>query len=265
MIKVGTEEVQVKGGRLPVRVRDGAGLTLVFLHYWGGSHRTFAPVVDRLTSGGGVVSFDHRGWGMSRELPGPYDLEQLADDLIEVVGGLDLSQYVLVGHSMGAKVAQLVAARHPAGLTGLALVAPAPPRPAEVTAEGQQALSHAYDDATTVRAAIDQVLTHRRLPGELRDQVVADSLAADHDARSEWPSRGIAEDISAAAATIEVPTLVLAGEHDRVDPPATLADHLLPVIPTACMKVVAATGHLSPLEASAEIAASLDQFVRHLG
>jgi pimeloyl-ACP methyl ester carboxylesterase len=41
-------EVDVRGGRLSVWTQAGEPTTLVFLHVWGGSHRTFAPVVARL-------------------------------------------------------------------------------------------------------------------------------------------------------------------------------------------------------------------------
>ena len=56
-------EVDVRGGRLPVWTQAGEPVTLVFLHIWGGSHRTFGPVIARLGSGCAVVSYDHRGWG----------------------------------------------------------------------------------------------------------------------------------------------------------------------------------------------------------
>ena len=103
--------VSVRGGRLTVWVRGGAPTTVVFLHYWGGSHRTFAPVIDRLAPGYAVVSYDHRGWGAARDLPAPYGIDPLADDVLDVVRGLGLRRYVLAGHSMGGKVAQLVASR----------------------------------------------------------------------------------------------------------------------------------------------------------
>lgn len=51
--------------------QPGEGPTLVFLHYWGGSARTWERVVKRLPDRG-VLAFDFRGWGRSRELPGPY-------------------------------------------------------------------------------------------------------------------------------------------------------------------------------------------------
>ena len=98
-------EVDVRGGRLPVWTQAGEPATLVFLHIWGGSHRTFAPVIARLTSGCAVVSYDHRGWGAARGLPGPYGISELADDALAVIAGLGLGRYVLVGHSMGGKVA----------------------------------------------------------------------------------------------------------------------------------------------------------------
>ena len=63
-------EVDVRSGRLPVWKQAGEPTTLVFLHLWGGSHRTFAPVIARLASGCAVVSYDHRGWGAARDLPG---------------------------------------------------------------------------------------------------------------------------------------------------------------------------------------------------
>lgn len=255
--------VNVQGGRLPVWVRDGEPTALVFLHYWGGSHRTFAPVIDRLASGRTVVSYDHRGWGAARDLPGPYGIESLADDALDVVRGLGLDRYVLVGHSMGGKTAQLVASRRPDGLAGLVLVAPAPPRPT-VDARAAEALSHAYDSRATVGDALQHVLTHRPLPADLREQVIADSLAAGDDARLAWPRQGITADISDAARTIDVPVHVLAGRHDRVDPPASLEADLLPVIPGSRMVVIEDTGHLSPLEAPDALAAQIDQITAGL-
>jgi pimeloyl-ACP methyl ester carboxylesterase len=48
MTNANTRQVTVQGGRLPVWVRAGESPTVVFLHYWGGSHRTFDPVIARL-------------------------------------------------------------------------------------------------------------------------------------------------------------------------------------------------------------------------
>jgi pimeloyl-ACP methyl ester carboxylesterase len=252
-------------GKLYAHLREGAGPTLVFLHYWGGSHRTWRPVIDHLAPEQAYTAHDHRGWGQSSDVTGPFHLEQLADDTQILITTLELADYVLVGHSMGGKTAQLLAARRPAGLRGVVLVAPAPPAPAIMTPALQDSLVHAYDDAARVAAALDTALTHRNLPSDLRRQVVVDSLASgEPDARLAWPRHGIVADISARVAAIDVPVLVLAGDHDRVDPPQVLTDHLLPHIPHAQLAVLAGTGHLSPLEVPDQLASHIARFLTHL-
>jgi pimeloyl-ACP methyl ester carboxylesterase len=251
-------EVDVRGGRLPVWAQPGEPPTLVFLHIWGGSHRAFAPVIARLSSGCAVVSYDHRGWGAARGLPGPYGISELADDALAVIAGLGLRRYVLVGHSMGGKVAQLAASRRPEGLAALALIAPAPPRPA-FDARAAEALTHAFDSRETVSDALEHMLTAQPLPPDLREQMINDGLAGNREAQLAWPLGGITMDITAATRAIEVPVHVLAGGQDRVDPPESLEANLLPFIPGARMTVVEGTGHLSPLEVPELIAKELDQ------
>ncbi|WP_116198726.1 alpha/beta fold hydrolase [Amycolatopsis circi] len=234
--------------------RPGDGPVLVFLHYWGGSARTWRPVLDRLP-GQAAVTVDLRGWGRSRELPGPYTLQQYADDTKAVLADAGVTDYLLVGHSMGGKVAQLVASTRPAGLAGLVLVAPGPAKPAEtVTPEYREGLSHAYDSDESTAAARDTVLTAASLNGEAKAQILADSRACSDEARLEWPLRGIAEDITRAARAIDVPVLVVAGEHDQVEPIGVLRRNLLPYLARASMTVIPGSGHLLPLEAPDELA-----------
>jgi pimeloyl-ACP methyl ester carboxylesterase len=253
-----TTTVPVAGGALDVRVGGRTGPALVFVHYWGGSADTWNGVLGHLPPGQATVRFDQRGWGTSRALPGPYHLGRLADDLARVVETRVPGPFVLVGHSMGGKVSQLFAARRPAGLVGLVLVAPAPPRPpATVTEEYRQGLSHAYDSPETVQHALDHVLTATPLPGTVRATAVRDSLAAGAEARHEWPLRGIAQDITDAVRDIDVPVTVLAAENDVVEPPRVLRDHLLPHIPHATLTTVPDAGHLLPAEAPGAVATAI--------
>ena len=246
--------------RLPVYdYVAGHGPTLVFLHYWGGAARTWQPVFDRLP-GRSTLSIEARGWGRSCRLPGPYTLGQLAQDVRDIVADAGVGEHVLVGHSMGGKVAQLVAAARPAGLAGLVLVAPAPAEPAAtITPEYQRTLSHAYDTEETTVTARDTILTATPLPAELAARVVADSRAGNPRARAEWPLHGIAQDITGEVRDIEVPALVIAGEHDRVEPIEVLREALLPYLDHPELRIIPRSGHLVPLEAPEELARILTE------
>ncbi len=59
---------------------------------------------------------------------------------------------------------------------------------------------------------------------------------------------------------INVPTIVIAGELDRVDSIDLLRSQLLSRIPQAVLHVLPGTGHLSPLEAPPEIARLIGDF-----
>jgi pimeloyl-ACP methyl ester carboxylesterase len=231
--------------------RPGTGPTLVFLHYWGGSARTWDLVVDRIP-GRDVLTVDFRGWSRSSGLAGPFTLRRFAEDVLAVIADAGVTDYVLVGHSMGGKVAQLAAATRPAGLRGIVLVASGPAKPAAaITPEYQEGLSHAYDSDASVAAARDTILTATELSASVKARIAADSRAGADAARTEWPSHGIAEDVTEDTRMINVPALVVAGENDRVEPVDVLRDNLVPYLSRlgADFTVIPGTGHLIPLEA----------------
>lgn len=235
--------------------QQGAGApALVFLHYWGGSSRTWQHVIDALAPDMRTVAIDQRGWGQSDAPPSHYALADMADDAQAVIQSLDLEQYILVGHSMGGKVAQLLASRHPHGLVGLVLIAPAPPSPLGLPLHVREGMTHAYDTRESIIATVNNVLAPDGLDAADLDTVIADSLRGAKAARDAWPLAASQEDISPAVATIDVPVMVVSGEHDRVDTPEALKRELLPLIPHAQLTVLPGVGHLLPLEAPDDIA-----------
>ena len=189
-----------------------------------------------------------------------YGLADLADDAQGVIEALDLKRYILIGHSMGGKVAQLMASRRPAGLVGLALVAPSPPQPLAIPPEAREAMAGAYSTRESVGAAIDQMLTAKVLSPRDREQVIEDSLRGAPQAKAAWPRSTSLEDITRDVAAIDAPTIVVAGELDRIDSVDTLKAELLPRIPHAVLHILPGAGHLSPLESPHELARLISDF-----
>ena len=124
--------INTKGAAIRVEESGAGEPALILLHYWGGSSHTWRSVINRLGDKSHCITMDQRGWGASIATDGRYDLSAMADDVEAVARQLGLDRYVLVGHSMGGKVAQIVAARRPKELVGLVLIAPAPPTPMPV-------------------------------------------------------------------------------------------------------------------------------------
>jgi len=254
--------VKTRGARIYVTERGSGEPALVFLHYYGGSSRTWDGVIRDLEGQYRSVAMDHRGWGESDAPERGYALADLANDVQDMIEALKLERYVVVGHSMSGKVAQLFASSQPSGLQGLILVSPSPPSPMSFSAEQRAEMAKIYDTRESINWALDNVLTARSLAPELREQVVTDSLRGAPQAKVAWPLGGMVEDITAEVSSIGVPVLVIAGELDQVDPPATLQRELLPRIAGARMQVLPGTGHLSPLENPNAVAAAIREFLQ---
>lgn len=256
--------VKTRGTQIYVDERGSGEPALLFLHYYGGSSRTWDGVIRDLADQYRSIAMDHRGWGDSDAPEQGYSIGDLANDVQDVIEALNLERYVVVGHSMSGKVAQLFASRRPAGLQGIILVAPSPPSPMTFSAEQRAEMAKVYDTRESIIWALDNVLTAKGLTPELREQVVADSLRGAPQAKIAWPLGGMVEDITANVLSINVPVLVITGERDQVDRPETLRGELLPRILGSQMHVLPDTGHLSPLENPAAVATEIRQFMQQL-
>ncbi|HEY2471074.1 MAG TPA: alpha/beta hydrolase, partial [Terracidiphilus sp.] len=173
--------------------------------------------------------------------------------------------YVLVGHSMGGKVAQLAASRRPDGLVGLILVAPAQPTPRRNPEEMREGQLHAYDNRENVLKTIGsgRLTAHPPSP-EILEQIVEDSLSGSREATLAYPMESILEDISPEVAKIIVPTVLLAGELDQVDSIERHKTEVLAYLPNAEFKVIKGSGHLIPIDEPVELAKEIANFAGKL-
>ena len=239
-----------------IREIGSAEPALVFLHYWDGTGRTWDLVARPLSEQRRCVAPDLRGWGGSDKSATNYDLHVQADDIAAIIQSLGLSQYVLVGQSMGGKIAQILAARRPNGLKGLVLVAPAPPTPTGVPKEQRDGMLKSYQSAAGVDVALSRI-AHKQLSPDLRQQVVDDTLGGAPGAKNAWPQEGMTLDISDLVGKINVPTTIIVGDADRVEPESLLRREFETRIPGIEFVILPGVGHLAPLEAPNELAAGI--------
>lgn len=104
----------------------GEGLPpLVLLHGMLGSSRNWQTAGRELTSTHHVLALDLRNHGQSPHAPDT-TYEAMMADVLEWLDGQKLGAVTLLGHSMGGKVAMLLACRHPANVRRLIVVDIAP-------------------------------------------------------------------------------------------------------------------------------------------
>jgi sigma-B regulation protein RsbQ len=113
-----------------VHVLGGDGPAIVFAHGFGCDQNVWRGIAPAFAGDRRAVLFDHVGAGRSDLAAydaGRYgSLAGYADDVLEILAELALTDVVFVGHSMSAMVGVLAAIREPSRFASLVLVAPSP-------------------------------------------------------------------------------------------------------------------------------------------
>ncbi|KAM7203105.1 alpha/beta-hydrolase [Rhypophila sp. PSN 637] len=253
-------------------VYDKTTPVIIFLHFWGGSSATWSLVGPTITDEGyPITTIDFRGWGDSTgpDLEDAYSISNMADDVDCVLAEMNTPRFVLVGLSMGAKVAQLIAARgrFNSRLCGLVLISPAPATPLALPADMRDQQLHAYDNEESARFVATNVLTvsYRDYPNRtLPAFVVQDMLRGNKWAKKAWPAYGMAEDVSGGVGDISIPVLVLAADKDVVEPVERVKVEVCDRIPGSKLVVIQDSGHLSPLDKPEAVAENMLEFLKEL-
>jgi 2-hydroxymuconate-semialdehyde hydrolase len=238
----------------------GAGDPLILMHGLFTSSHLWAGVVACLPLGHRTVILDHLGHGRSDPPPRGADLGIAghAARTVALLDALGVRRACLVGHGLGAEVAQLVAIRHPDRVTRLALIngaalggeravatrllralipsAGALPGPLLLGALRRRLASGYVDGARATRAIEHYIRPFSTAPG--REVIVAQlkALAEEDDA-------ALAEGLE----QIGVPTVVATGDNDPIATP-TIAEALAARIPGATMESIGPVGHYAPDE-----------------
>jgi pimeloyl-ACP methyl ester carboxylesterase len=121
--------IEVPGACLHVveagELRDGRTPILMLHGLAGQLHHFRYSLVDDLAQHTRVVAVDRPGSGYSTREPGRATaLEDQADAIAALMDRLGFERALLVGHSLGGALSLAVALRHPARVSGLALLAP---------------------------------------------------------------------------------------------------------------------------------------------
>lgn len=241
------------GVEIAVRVFEGQGPSVVLVHGWMMSGHVWDPLIERLQARGvRVVVPDLAGCGESDRAQGSYSLDRFAKDVSAVIRACADDRPLLVGHSMGGQVAQLVAARDGDELGGLALINTVPlaglPLPDDAaglfrSASGNRDVQGTILDLACVALSPDERTRLLDVAATVDDRCVAEALEA-------WMGGGSVIEL----ARIRMPTLVVATD-DGFLPAAFLQQAVADRIARASLVYLPGAGHYPAAERPAETAA----------
>jgi len=256
----------VQAGELRVAFdREGDGPALLLMHGAEASRQMFAALVPLLSAHFTVIAYDQRDCGETQGPARASTLGDLANDAHQLIRALGFKRAHVFGSSFGGRVAQALALRHPRSVDRLVLGSTWPlPRPYEELcpdarrlAELRRGLPETAQELATWFFP-DAFLQQRP---ELR-RVFANARPA--SAQSARRAATVATTLDHGVAGIVAPTLVLAGELDRVVPPTvTLA--MAGRIRGADAVLLPAIGHVTAMQAPDVLAHHMVRFLNPEG
>jgi pimeloyl-ACP methyl ester carboxylesterase len=232
----------------------GGGPTVLMLHGIGGGHLAFAPQVETLASAGyRAVAWDMPGYGHSAPIE-PYTFKGLAQSCVQLIESLKSEQVILVGHNMGGMVAQEVVARRPDLVSRLVLCGTSAAfdnsddaSQREYVSARTAALDAGQSMAELAETLVPQMVGPGSLPEGVRLATHCMGLVPAATYRRALECI-VTFDRRRNLADIHVPTLLVAGEHDRNAPPPMMKA-MADAIAGSTYIVMKGVGHLQNLEA----------------
>jgi non-heme chloroperoxidase len=225
----------LKGVNLHVEDHGGDGRPVILIHGWPLSGKSWSEQIDALTGAGlRVITYDRRGFGESDKPTSGYDYDTFSEDLRGVIESMQLTDFSLVGFSMGGgEVARYIAKYGEEGVHSLVFASAIPPylMKSEDNPTGPLTSDIATEwaknleaDDTGFYAAFAKQFFSANGDGNVlvSDQQMTDALAlcaqADkHAALGAMQAFGTT-DFREDLTKISVPTLIMHGDSDGVVP-----------------------------------------------
>ncbi|MDX8461631.1 alpha/beta fold hydrolase [Mesorhizobium humile] len=249
-------------------IRAGSGGPVLFIHGVGMDAKIWQPQIDMMRDRFDLVAIDMLGHGASPLPPQNAELSDFADQAIGLLDHLGLERVAVVGHSMGALVAQEIALRHPSrvgSLVCLNAVFRRPPELAHAVRERAAALG-GPGDPSAIAATI------ARWFGNPIPPPLSDAAATARTALESVDPQGYARTYRLFAhadtahvdrlGSLAVPALFMTGSDDRNSTPAMSAA-MARLAPSGQCLVLNGEKHMmtiaSPKEVTQHITAFLDE------
>jgi proline iminopeptidase len=208
---------------------------MVFVHGWGGSARYWQSTANALSDTFDCLLYDMRGFGRSRLPEEPiellYEMEDYAEDLIVLLDALKLDRVYINAHSLGASAATLFLNRYPERVERAILTCSGVFEYEEKSFTAFHKIGgyvvkfrpRWFLKVPFAGSMFMARFLHRPLPAPVSRAFLEDYLEADYKAALGTMltavSKYAAEVMPQEFAQLRIPTLLVAGQYDKIIPP----------------------------------------------
>jgi 3-oxoadipate enol-lactonase len=239
----------------------GDGPALVLAHGGGGSHLSWWQQVPALSKAYKVITFDHRSFGQSLDLPDGPGPRAFVQDLAALLDRLGVQKAAVAGQSMGGWTVCGFAATHPQRTSALILC---DTTGGVETPEVSKAHASVQERS---RGSLAQILTNAYSSTFPQRQPALSFLYQQISALNTKVTPnlapvlfGLKHDIRPIV-THKIPTLLLVGEEDVLTPPPAM-ESVAAQIPQARFVRVPQAGHSAYFERAEEFNRIVGEFLR---
>lgn len=257
------------GGLKLAYAKEGSGPVVIFMHGIGGNRTNWDEQQTALSNNYCTIAWDAKGYGESSDPVETLKFSDFADDLNALLNHLEVERAHLVGLSMGGMIAQDFYGRYPQRVATLTLAdtsqgfGPASEADRQDFLERRLApLESGLTPADLAPKMID-VLSGPKATDEMRQRLL-DSLSAVRTGPYIQALKAtVTTDFRKILPLIDVPTLIIVGDEDKVLPPLD-SQVLADAIPGAELVTIEHAGHLSNIESPERFNTILRDFLdRH--
>jgi 3-oxoadipate enol-lactonase len=233
-------------------------IPVVFAHGWISSRRMWYECIQLLDLERYQAHvFDFRGCGRSDRTPDGHDLEGYASDLVAVLRQI-AKPCILVGHSMGGRLAQRVAVDRMPEIAALVLVAPGMAVSASVVPRQRQLAELAWGSRRRI-TSFQRGAMKAQVSEQAAECLVEDALLAQREHWFGWYDHGRVSDFSNLLENITVPTNVVIAQEDPLVPPSRILRDVVEKITGAQSVILESCGHNVPIEMPSAVARAIEE------
>jgi 3-oxoadipate enol-lactonase len=246
-------------------VKKGKGLSLVFIHGWAASHRFWKHQIPFFAQKYEIIAYDLRGHGDSTKPEKGYRVDNHVQDLETLLADHQISNPVLVGHSLGGMIALQYTLEKPRNPRALVLVGTSPKPVASRKRSIQFSFLRLLIRLSRKRAArfTEKELFAPYVDPDLVRWVNTESLRTPTYVILQILQDVKRFDVTARLPEIQIPTLILAGEFDTAVEPRTV-DQMEKLLPNTRTRVISGAGHNCMLEQYLAFNRTLESFLGEL-